>query len=64
MGLVKENIKIFLKGRKEPISFHGEYIGHKRPDGKETKNWHYYKSSDGKWYHFRKTEIQLVVSND
>jgi len=64
LTLVKENIKVYLKDRKEPISFHGFYRGHKRPDGKETKKWHFYEDSEGKWYHFRKEEIQLVISKE
>ena len=62
MEIVKKNIYMYLVGRKEPVSFHGKYLGHKRPNGKETKNWHYYESSDGKIYHFRKEHIQYVIS--
>ena len=57
-----ERLSIYLKGRDEPISFDGEYRGHKRPDGVITENWHYYVSVNDIWYHFRKNEIQLVVS--
>lgn len=47
-----------------PISFIGEYLGNKRPDGKPTRNWHYYKDKDGKIYQFRKEHIQLVISKN
>ena len=58
-----ELITIYLKHREKPIEFEGEYKGHIRPDGKETKNWHYYLDNHGYWRHFRKTEIQAVISS-
>ena len=62
---MKEDVEIYLKGRKVPIVIHGaEYLGHTRPDGKETKHWHYYKDAEGKIYHIRKKWMQLVVSHE
>ena len=58
-----EKITIYLVGRSHmPITFRGKYLGHKRPDGKETKNWHYYQDEDGSIHHFRKEQIQYVHS--
>jgi len=52
---------IYLKGRKIPIRIKdGRYLGHTRPDGTETENWHYYEDETHR-YHFRKTEIQAVI---
>lgn len=62
LNLVKKNIKVYVVGRKEPFVFHGKYLGHIRPDGIVTKNWHYYES-DNEIYHFRKEQIQLVISD-
>jgi len=59
-----EEIEIFIKGHKAPFRFKGEYLGHTRPDGKVTRNWHYYRDENGEVYHFRKTEIQLVISKE
>jgi len=59
---MKEDIKVYVKGRTNPFEFNGEYKGHTRPDGKEAPKWHYYKSENNNWYHFRKKEIQVVIS--
>ena len=59
----EEDIMVYIKGRREPVIIQGaEYLGHTRPDGVETKHWHYYKDAEGKIYHFRKKWIQLVIS--
>jgi len=58
-----ENINVYIKGRDEPfVIANGEYLGHKRPDGKITDNWHYYKSCYGEVFHFRKQEMQAVIT--
>ena len=57
-----EQIFIYLVHRKEPVTFFGKYLGHKRPDGKETDNWHYYEDDEGTIYHLRKEHIQCVIS--
>ena len=44
--------------------FIGWYLGQCRPDGKETKNWHYYKDTNGKIYHFRKEHMVAVVETN
>lgn len=61
---MKEDIQVYLKGRDAPVVIkNGKYLGHKRPDGIVTKNWHYYQDGSGRQYHFRKKEMQLVISN-
>lgn len=57
-----EKLTIYIKNIKEPFIFNGEYLGHERPDGKETNNWHYYKDDQGRIYHFRKEHIQFIIS--
>ena len=59
-----EKIEVYVKGVDKPFAFDGEYKGHERPDGKETMNWHYYLSSDGKWFHFRKENIVAIISKE
>lgn len=55
-------ISVYVKGRKEPFRvFDGKYLGHTRPDGKKTDNWHYYEDVVGNVFHFRKSEMQAVV---
>lgn len=57
-----EKMKIFVKDRELPFSFYGKYLGHNRPDGVLTKNWHYYLDEEGNIYHFRKENIVCVIS--
>jgi len=59
-----EYITIYVVNREKPISFCGEYLGHKRPDGTETDSWHYYKDDRDRIYHFRKEHIQCVISSN
>lgn len=59
-----EYICVYLINREKPISFFGKYLGHNRPDGQETDNWHYYRDDKGRNYHFRKEHIQCVISSE